>query len=387
MDKEKFINFLDFGFSKIRFSVYDNHLDEKFLENRKVILDNNFSNHFKTINSVIKKAEKKISSHIQDIVLTLDPNDLFTIDISLQKKQEQKLKLDKIYQVLLLELDQLIKLHYNNHKIIHIILDRCIIDNRTYLELPKDKIKINNIKIDLKIICFNKKNLEYLLNFFKKNNLNVKNIFCTSFVKSFHYSNKLIKKNSSFLEIGWERATLINFKDKKFNSIKSIPIGSFHITKDISKIFNISIEDAENIKKSFNKSETEFSYENNSVDENFLLKELLSKNISIDKLKKVILYRIQEIIDLVSRNNNNLNNKNDFNNTELFLIGEGSELFKNNTFHLNNEFGFSSINYYQETDKLLFGSVLAYYLNNYQLPKKNVKKQGIFEKFFKFFDK
>ena len=69
------------------------------------------------------------------------------------------------------------------------------------------------------------------------------------------------------------------------------------------------------------------------------------------------------------------------------MIGEGSELFKNNTFHLNNEFGFSSINYYQETDKLLFGSVLAYYLNNYQLPKKNVKKQGIFEKFFNFFDK
>ena len=47
---------------------------------------------------------------------------------------------------------------------------------------------------------------------------------------------------------------------------------------------------------------------------------------------------------------------------------------------------FKSINFYQETDKLLFKSILSYYLNTDQLPKKGIKKQGLFEKFFNFFD-
>ena len=48
--------------------------------------------------------------------------------------------------------------------------------------------------------------------------------------------------------------------------METIPIGSNHITKDISKVFKISIEDADKIKKLFNKSESEFSY--NEIEEN-----------------------------------------------------------------------------------------------------------------------
>ncbi len=387
MNKEKYINILNFGFSKIRFSVFDSNLNERFLGSSNVILETDFSNHFKKINNIVKLAEKKISRHIQDIVLTLDPNDLFVIAISIEKKQDEKSEFNKIYSNVLLELDQLIKLHYNSYKIIHVFLDECIINNQIYFELPKEKHQINNIKFNFKIICFNKKNLDYLLNLFKKNNLNVKSIFCTSYVKSLYYSNEFNIDNFSFLDIGWERTTIINFKNKKFKLIQSIPIGGNHITKDISKIFSIPLSDAEKIKKSFNKSETVFSYGNNNFDKNTYLKELSNKNISIDKLKKVILYRIQEIIDLSLTSLKNSNKNLNFRNTELFFIGEGSSLLNNNTFYLNDEFEFKSINFYQETDKLLFKSILSYYLNTDQLPKKGIKKQGLFEKFFNFFDK
>ena len=80
--------------------------------------------------------------------------------------------------------------------------------------------------------------------------------------------------------------------------IQVIPIGGNHITSDISKIFKISLDDAEKIKRSFNKSETEFSYYGKTKDENISIKEILAKDISINLLKKVILYRVQEIIDL-----------------------------------------------------------------------------------------
>ena len=215
MNKENYINILDFGYSKIRFSVFDNNLNEKFLGSSNVILETDFSNHFKKINNIVKLAENKISRHIQDIVLTLDQNDLFTIAISIEKKQDEKSEFSKIYLNVLLELDQLIQLHYNSYKIIHVLVDECIINNNIYFDLPKDKDQINDIKFNFKIICFKKKNLDYLLNMFKKNNLNVKNVFCTSYLKSLYYSNKFNIDNFSFLDIGLERTTIINFKNKK----------------------------------------------------------------------------------------------------------------------------------------------------------------------------
>ena len=126
--------------------------------------------------------------------------------------------------------------------------------------------------------------------------------------------------------------------------MQSIKIGSNHITKDISKIFKINIEDAEKIKKLFNKAETEFSYNNNKDEENIAVKDILKKNISINLLKKVILYRVQEIFDLVFKKFE-INNVN-FLETELFLIGDGSILFNNNSFYLKDKFPFKSINYF-----------------------------------------
>ena len=81
MNKENYTNIIDFGSNKIRISVFDNELNEKFFETCKVLIDENFSNHLDVVTKIIKSAEKKISSHIQDIILTLDSKDLFTIDI------------------------------------------------------------------------------------------------------------------------------------------------------------------------------------------------------------------------------------------------------------------------------------------------------------------
>ena len=60
MSKENYINIIDFGTSKIRFAVFDNKLNEKFIETNEVIINENYSNHFNLINQITKKAEKKI---------------------------------------------------------------------------------------------------------------------------------------------------------------------------------------------------------------------------------------------------------------------------------------------------------------------------------------
>ena len=71
--------------------------------------------------------------------------------------------------------------------------------------------------------------------------------------------------------------------------------------------------------------------------------------------------------------------------TELFLIGEGSILFNNNSFHLSDNFNFKSINFMKQLE--ICNAGLVYHINKYEVPSKIKKKQGLFEKFFYFFSK
>ena len=86
MGKEKYFNILDLGATKLRFCVFDQTFKNKFLEVKSINLNDNNVNNFNEINNIIKKAEKKNEEYIEDIILALDHKQLFTIDLSLQKK-------------------------------------------------------------------------------------------------------------------------------------------------------------------------------------------------------------------------------------------------------------------------------------------------------------
>ena len=388
MNKKKLFNIIDFGFSKVRFATFDINLNEMFSESKKVYASNDFQNHFEAVNNIIKNAEKKFSYHIEDIILSLDSLELFVIDISLTKNLDRSLKINKLYESLILELNQIINSYYDKYYLSQVIIDKCILDNeRIFEELPKDIIIINNLKVDFKLVCFPKKFIKKIKDNFIKINLNILSTFCSSYIKSQSYVKKIIKDKVSFLDIGWRRSSFIFFEKKKLKFIEIIPIGGLNITKDISKIFEISETDAEQLKKSLNKTDTEFAYENNKLENSNIIQEIINKNISIDLLKKVILYRVQEIMDLSFKKSKINSRQYTLEDTELLLIGEGSKIFNNNSFYLNDRFGFKSINFYTETDVQICKCALDNHIINYDLPRIITKKQGIFEKFFNFFSK
>ena len=385
MNKKNYFNIIDLGSSRVRLSVFDNKLNNIFSESKNLDFNRDEIDNFNNIQNLIKKAEKKISSHLDNIILLVDSNKLLNIQLSIQKNTDINTNVGILYKSILMELNKLIKSNYLEYNIIHTILDSCIVDNVKHDELPKNIKKIKNLKINFTIICFPKKNIEVLRKNFNKYNIQILSIFCTSFTKTLTYLNKLNRNKLSFLDIGWERTSIIIYENYKLRFIDTIPIGGFHITKDISKIFKIDLEEAENIKKSFNKSENEFSYENEEKFNQISAIEIFNKNISVDLLKKVILYRVQEIIDL-SLNKLHLKKlKINLKNTDLFLIGGGSILLKNNSFYLKDKSEFNSINYYVEQDAEICKSGLTYYLNNSVMLEKSKKKQGLFEKFFNFF--
>ena len=388
MNKNNYFNIIDFGSSKIRFGIFDINLDEKFSDSMNIYDNESLQSHFEVLGKIIKKAEKKFSYHIEDIILILDSLDLFVIDISLTKKLDRGSKIKKLYEGLILELNQIISSYYKEYYLSQIIVNKCIVDNEKFFDkFPEDDIITNNLKAEFKLICFPKIFIEKIRDEFIKNNLNIINIFCSSYIKSQFYVNKLSKDKVIFLDIGLKRSSINFFENKKIKLIETIPIGGHHITKDISKIFKISEADAEKLKKSFNRTDTEFSYKNKASEDSILISEIINKNISIDLLKKVILYRVQEILDLTLKQLKINNRKYTSEDAELLLIGDGSKLFENNTFYLNDKFGLKSINIYNETDVQICKCGLKNHFENYESPKIISKKPGIFEKFFNFFDK
>ena len=388
MSKNNYFNIIDFGSSKIRLGIFDINSDEKFSDSMNIYDNESLQSHFEVLDKIIKKAEKKFSYHIEDIILILDSLDLFIIDISLTKKLDRSSKIKNLYEALILELNQIISSYYYEYYLSQIIVNKCIVDNEKFFDkIPEDNIITNNLKVEFKLICFPKIFIEKIRDEFIKNNLNIINIFCSSYIKSQFYVKKLSKDKVIFLDIGLKRSSINFFENKKIKLIETIPIGGHHITKDISKIFKISEADAEKLKKSFNRTDTEFSYKNKASEDSTLISEIINKNISIDLLKRVILYRVQEILDLTLRQLKINNRKYTSEDAELLLIGDGSKLFENNTFYLNDKFGLKSINIYNETDVQICKCGLKNHFANYESPKIISKKPGIFEKFFNFFDK
>ena len=164
MKKGHNYNILDLGLSKLRFSIFDDKLTQQYSEIKSLFNQNLYLNSNEQIIYLIKNAEEKISSHIQDIVLMFDTNNLISIDLSLSKNLDQSSELKKVYNSLLLELNQIINSNYSKYKIINTILSKCIIDDIVYDDLPEKINKVNNIKIEFKLICFPQKEVNIIQN-------------------------------------------------------------------------------------------------------------------------------------------------------------------------------------------------------------------------------
>ena len=73
--------------------------------------------------------------------------------------------------------------------------------------------------------------------------------------------NLLIIKNNlnltgyvSFIDVGFNKTSIISYFNDKILSLDFLPIGGNHITKDISKILEIDLEQSEKIKCNFDQN-------------------------------------------------------------------------------------------------------------------------------------
>ena len=388
MNKKGLNTYIDFGSSRIRIGVFDLESSKNIFTFEKDCISNFNEKYFdisksnEVINSLIKVAEKKIDNHIKNINLMIDTPDMFSIDISIKRTFDKKKYSNSDILSLLQEGKNLIQNNYFDKKIVHMIAKKFIFDDIEYFEIPNKELNYNSLIVDLKFICFSKNIFKNLQDIFNINHLVINNIYSSSYIRSANYNlNFENYKKKIFLDIGYNKSTVIVFEDKRFLFFNVLPVGGNHITKDISVLLKIDINDAEIMKKSLNKSDTVFE---NKLDENIKLK-------SPDFYKQIIHARVDEIIKLNLANEyfNSFFYQND--DSVLIFTGEGSKILNKNSIFLEEKFDFfNEISFFEEDSTSICESGFNFdkekKFQEVSFQTKKSKNKGFFEKFFNFFN-
>ena len=370
MINNNFDVYFDFGYSKIRAGAFSKDDPKNNIYSQSEFLANH-SNIDTETQKIISFLEDNTKEYLEDVNLMLDSPKMLSIGISIAKRLDgSKLKKEDV-QFLVQDCKQQILKNYSNYEIVHIIINNYKIDNIEYTFLP-DNIICNFVSLDIFFICIPKETIEYFKNFFSKINISVNKIFCSSYAKFFNYKTNFPTKNIlSLIDIGFNKTSIIHYKGNKIISFNVFAIGGNHITKDLSKVLNIDLINAEKIKLNFSSD----------------LDVLNKKEYQSDLIEAIIVARIDEILKLCQHSLKLNDNFAHSQKIKTVLMGEGSKIlqaeFKEKISLLH------GIDFLAEDLESICQSALK--LSNginrqevVMIPKKQLK-MGFFEKLFHFF--
>ena len=189
MTQTNFLTVIDYGSSEIRLGVFDEKKNQLFCQSKSLFNINSEDNKKTTLNNLIKSAEKEISTHIEEGIILYDSKNFFQVDLCIKKNIEQKIFFNDFILNTQSEIKQILSQSYRSKKIIHLMINQLLINNKEYSKNPKNIESNSQIILGFKCICIPDEEYLNLKKTFEKNNLEVKKLFSSSIVKSFYLLN------------------------------------------------------------------------------------------------------------------------------------------------------------------------------------------------------
>ena len=136
------------------------------------------------LNSNIFDLEKKIKNFINKFHLIIDTDKFFITQISSKRKNHKDYlgKNEIIYS--LNEIKDSCKKTLEGRRIIHMIIEKFVIDDNVFFTLPKN-LRCDNFSIDVKFISLSENLVKNLENILKKYQISVDRILSADYVKNF----------------------------------------------------------------------------------------------------------------------------------------------------------------------------------------------------------
>ena len=168
--------------------VTDNKTNEKIYSERLAIEENStelkFSKLDEFLDSNILKIEKKLNSFIKGIYVILDSEEFHSIKLSIKKDNNGNLINSEALIHPLSDLKNLCQSNLLNKKIIHLIIEKYVIDNKFYTSLPEN-VNCNIFSLDTEFICLSKNLIENIEKILKKYHISLNKILSASYVEKY----------------------------------------------------------------------------------------------------------------------------------------------------------------------------------------------------------
>ena len=279
------------------------------------------------IRSCISAAEKKARILLKKINVVFEEPEFLSTKFSKHKKiNGSKIHKDDI-DFLLKEAKKQLILNDEKQSIIHIFNHNYIVDGKAFAEEPIG-VYADSLSHEMTFITMPKNNLKNINQAFIDCDIEIERLISNTFALGVKLlNNKELEFGSILIDIGFEKISLGLFKNLALIHSITLPVGINHITKDISKVCSLNINESEVIKNNI-----DFSLQNNQdiFDKNDYLKNTYFINSSFRKISKslilnVIKARLDEIFETIKKHiivpGFNLNSGIGF-----LLVGGGSYL-------------------------------------------------------------
>jgi cell division protein FtsA len=279
------------------------------------------------IRSCIGGAEEKAKILLKKINVVLEQPEFLCTKFSKERKIDgSQIHKDDI-DFLLKEAKKQVTLNDEKQSIIHIFNHNYIVDGKIFVEEPID-VHADYLSHEMTFITMPKNNIKNIKHVFNNCDLEIERFISSTFSLSVNLLNNYdIKFGSTLIDIGFERTSLGLFKNFALIHSITFPIGINHITKDISKVCSLTLNESNIIKNSI-----DFSFNDNSkvfCKEGYLRKDFFSnsnfRKISQDLLLKVIKERINEILKITKKQIELMGSSLIF-SKKIFITGGGSNI-------------------------------------------------------------
>ena len=155
--------------------------EEVYLENGLDLIDYNLLHSF--LDKNIFKIEKLIGKFLRSIIVVIDNNQTLNCSIGIKKKNYGE-KIDKNnLESSLAELKDLFKENYQNYKIMHFVINRCLIDGINYTSFDKEIIGEDMI-IEVNFISISNILIKEISNVLEKYQIKIDRLFEKKHIKN-----------------------------------------------------------------------------------------------------------------------------------------------------------------------------------------------------------
>ena len=335
MENKKVIAVIDLGTFNLKCAIFSFSSDglpkligfskkkTKGIHNSIIV---NINDAIDSVRSCLVEVEKKLQITLDKINVLIDPTEIITTRLTKAKRINGS-KIEKNDVSFLLK-EAKKQVEQNNSKLssIHIFNYKYVVDNKFFKELPfniyADQFSQENVFLSVP-----KNILKNISEVFHSCDIEInKFISCPYSLGIGCFTQDQIDYGCGIVDIGYEKTSLALFKNLSLVHASSFPIGSNHITKDISRGCYLSEIESELIKK-------DISIINN-LDEELNKNEFLSekyftetkfRKISSKFIQDIISARLDEILNKIFKEINFLQAESIKQN--LIFTGEGSRLY------------------------------------------------------------